>query len=139
MLAVELPKRSYVAAACRRAGVPSLWLDDAIQDVLLHCWLRGRPWINWAVIDAARRYGPHDRRGNPRAGPLGGYDAPAPDAYAEAVDRLDWPDTLARWQRAVARLSAQQQRNLFAPEDHVNATQVKRARARRRLREVLAA
>ena len=114
-------------------------MDDAIQDVLLHCWLRGTTWINWAVIDAARRYGPHDRRGNPRAGPLGDYDTPAPDAYAEVEDRLDWPDTLARWQRAVARLSAAQRRTLFAPYDGINATQVKRAKARRVLRELLAA
>jgi len=42
-----------------------------------------------------------------------------------------------RRRRDVARLTPGQQRNLLAPYDGVNSTQVKRAKARRQLRELV--
>lgn len=58
-----------MAAMARQVGVPSIWLDDAIQDIQIECWRAGdyrKIVIRRAAIDAARRYGPRNRYGTSR-------------------------------------------------------------------------
>lgn len=50
------------------AGVPSMWVDDAAQDIAIRLWLAGDPpyWrlvAKRGAIEAARRYGPRTRHG----------------------------------------------------------------------------
>lgn len=100
---------------------------------MLECWLAGTLWIGWAVINAARRYGPYKRGGAWRIipGPLPHENfLPLVDPYS-IIDM--WIDT----EREMVRLTPEQRHWLVAPEDHRNSTQVKRARARRKLRELM--
>lgn len=56
--------RAYLMACVRRAGVPEAWREDAIQDILLAMWLEGNETTTMIArrsIDAARRYGWHNR------------------------------------------------------------------------------
>lgn len=62
----EKPDR-YLAKALRSAGVPNLWIEDAIQDIRILLWQHPDSdallVIRSGAIDAARRYGRHSRSG----------------------------------------------------------------------------
>lgn len=61
--------RAYIAAVARRMGVPDMWIEDAVADIELQLWRSGRTSktaVRQAAIDAARRYGWHNRYGRSR-------------------------------------------------------------------------
>lgn len=54
---------AYIARYCLSAGVPRLWLEDAVQDCEVAMWRRGLDKRSaWSLaIDAARVYGRRNR------------------------------------------------------------------------------
>lgn len=142
----------HYAALAARQGVPSMWLDDAAQDIAIATWIAGdrRPVVILrAAIDAARRYGPRDRRGRqrPEAVPLSLFIwRNDPDADPNPPPQLatdPWP----AWERrqdvrtAWGRLTAQERRRLalvgIGAPGRGNGDDSARWAARRQLRTLI--
>ena len=57
---------NYYAKVARSKGVPDMWIEDAVQDMLLHMWLTGdteEHGIKHRAVDAMRKYGPQKQGG----------------------------------------------------------------------------
>ena len=57
---------NYYAKVARQKGVPDMWIEDAVQDMLLQMWLTGdteEKGIKHRAVDAMRKYGPHKQGG----------------------------------------------------------------------------
>lgn len=151
MYAAHSPE--HYAALAERQGVPSMWLDDAAQDIAIAVWRAGdaRTVITLrAAIDAARQYGPRDRRGRPRpaAVPLsrfqwGADDDPRPLPWPRQLTTDPWP-ALERRQdvrTAWGRLTAQERRRLAlaaaGAQGRGNGDDSARWAARRQLRALI--
>lgn len=128
---------AYLAVAARRAGVPEMWIDDAISDIWLRCWL-ANDWrkivVRRAAVDTVRRYGPYSRYGVSRETVEIDNKVPVrSDPYA-AVDRC--LDFAAAWQR----MTPAQQRILIRASNgrraHVSHQRV--YEVRRKLRRLVA-
>jgi hypothetical protein len=108
-----------------------MWIDDAVQDVLVRCWQSGNDLIHRAVIDAARRYGPRTRRGNSR------QTCELPEELRAVSDPYDSVDTLLDFRADWRRLQPAERRVLREWTDGTvrsNGHQVRVSKARRHLR-----
>lgn len=59
-------RRKYLLKVVLRAGVPSMWAEDAVQDVEIRLWQNGFDHpvvVTNAAIDAARKYGNYSKNG----------------------------------------------------------------------------
>ena len=128
-------RAGYIAAALAAAGVPALWADDAAQDIAVACWLAGDSGpivIRRRAIDAARRYGPRDRRGRPRLQTVSLDECrdASMDAYAVVDATIDFI-------QALGRLTPPQRRHLLQRAD-TDSKRTMRGQVRRRLRAMVA-
>lgn len=132
-------RTGYYRAAARSAGVPTLWLEDAAQDIAIEAWRAGEdtPTIVYrAAVDCARRYGPRTRRGH-----LKPLFVQLEAAAGLAVDD-DWRDA---WRVIVETWPILSPRQRHALRRRVNGRPMSSLQsghasaARRRLRAALAA
>lgn len=135
--------RNYLYAAARHAGVPPMFIDDAVQDIAIRLWLASeeaspRAVVKHAAVDAVRHYRGDSRHApRPEMVPIDDETRKLPDP----VDRFAYVDDFDQVSRNAAQLTRRQRESMelelagHRPErERQESHYVHVSQARRRLR-----